>query len=206
MDPKSPIDSLSPLTIEIPSAGPQRLANSLPDFDGRSHTKSGFEIEISVDEPRTFSPRPRAENENYFRFSRENEAPSTRIHTRSAARQPRRQVDTDIYDIGQAYNNQQSQVYEPTGCYRDRHSPLPRFDPLFNYNRNAPLQYAYSRDPFQRDLSQHMLIYGPPRPAAYVPQGYTSGLRATFITRREKEPDKFDGRSVDWKDFIACTL
>ncbi|CAG2243155.1 unnamed protein product [Mytilus edulis] len=40
MDPKSPIDSLSPLTIEIPSAGPQRLANSLPDVDGRSHTKA----------------------------------------------------------------------------------------------------------------------------------------------------------------------
>ncbi|CAG2247527.1 unnamed protein product [Mytilus edulis] len=331
MDPKSPIDSLSPLTIEIPSAGPQRLANSLPDFDGRSHAKSGSEIEISVDEPRygeyrnidsspklnfrkrqddetsrkaenlspiagnreradlypsrepyrppqyfestglhepllrTSSPRPRAENENYFRFSRENvapsprpraenenyfrfsrenvapsprpraenenyfrlsrenearvleraenenyfrlsranEAPSTRIHTSSAARQPRRQVDTDMYDIGQDYNNQQSQVYEPTGRYQDRHSPLPRFDPLFNYNRNAPSQYAYSREPFQRDLSHHMPIYGPPRPATYVPQGYTGGLRATSITRREKEPEKFDGRSVDWKDFIV---
>ncbi|XP_071123346.1 uncharacterized protein [Mytilus edulis] len=311
MDPKSPIDSLSPLTIEIPSAGPQRLANSLPDFDGRSHAKSGSEIEISVDEPRygeyrnidsspklnfrkrqddetsrkaenlspiagnreradlypsrepyrppqyfestglhepllrTSSPRPRAENENYFRFSRENVAPSprpraenenyfrfsrenvapsprpraenenyfrlsreneaqsTRIHTSSAARQPRRQVDTDMYDIGQDYNNQQSQVYEPTDRYQDRHSPLPRFDPLFNYNRNAPSQYAYSREPFQRDLSHHMPIYGPPRPATYVPQGYTGGLRATSITRREKEPEKFDGRSVDWKDFIV---
>lgn len=30
-----------------------------------------------------------------------------------------------------------------------------------------------------------------------------SPVRSSFMLRREKEPDKFDGRSVEWKDFVV---
>ncbi|CAC5377356.1 unnamed protein product [Mytilus coruscus] len=50
-------------------------------------------------------------------------------------------------------------------------------------------------EPSQRKF-QNIPIYGTHGHAAYVPKGYTSNLPTTSITRREKEPQKIDGRSL----------
>ncbi|KAK3083482.1 hypothetical protein FSP39_023762 [Pinctada imbricata] len=97
-------------------------------------------------------------------------------------------------DQGQTSLNFNSQVHDPvsfttsTPRVRNTHASL-------SQNQSVPDNQA------SLDMSSLSLNNTQQNTSSFIPASSTSQIHP--LTRREKEPEKFDGKSCDWKDFIV---
>lgn len=132
-----------------------------------------------------------------------------------------RREKAEVYHATLPSSTERQRYYSPEIlAHRHEREYEPEYRSHSNYRYMAPQQLAqpacyemgYSRTPLTYTQSNPGVINANQHPNTDYSGGYRSLPReisvrnprsSSHIVRREKEPEKFDGRNVDWKDYIV---